>query len=76
LGIAKGADTFEHGLPIEFAIIPMIIYLSSSIASSNLKGVYQKIGRYLMIIYQGVNKEIERELSQSVLLLLWLEQEL
>jgi Na+/melibiose symporter-like transporter len=45
LGIDKNVDTFDHGLPIEFAIIPMIIYLSSSITSSVLKTVYEKIGR-------------------------------
>lgn len=45
LGIAKSVDTFDNGLPIEFAIIPMIIYLSSSISSSVLKIVYEKIGR-------------------------------
>jgi len=45
LEIAKNVDTHDHGLPIEFAIIPMIIYLSSSISSSVLKVVYEKIGR-------------------------------
>lgn len=45
LGIAKGQNTFEHGVPIEFAIIPLIIYISSSITSSSLKSFYQKYGR-------------------------------
>jgi len=35
----------EGGLPKEFAIIPMIVYLSSTIVSSGLKTVYEKIGR-------------------------------
>jgi Na+/melibiose symporter-like transporter len=45
LGIAKGQNTFEHGVPIEFAIIPLIIYISSTITSSSLKGFYEKYGR-------------------------------
>jgi len=38
-------DEDQGGLPKEFAIIPMIIYLSSTIVSSFLKSVYEKIGR-------------------------------
>jgi len=45
LGIAKGENTFDHGVPIEFAIIPLIIYISSTITSSSLKSFYQKYGR-------------------------------
>lgn len=35
----------NSGLPREFAIIPMIVYLSSTVVSSFLKIVYEKIGR-------------------------------
>lgn len=45
LGIASGVDTYSNGLPIQFAIIPMIVYLSSTITSSFLKIIYAKIGR-------------------------------
>ena len=46
LGIAKGLDTYENGLPIEFAIIPIIVYLSSAMTSGILKRFYEKFGRY------------------------------
>jgi len=45
LGIAKGTDTYDHGLPIEFAIIPIIVYLSSALTSGILKRFYERFGR-------------------------------
>jgi len=45
LEIAKGVDLDEVGLPTEFAIFPMIIYLSSIICSSFLKYVFERIGK-------------------------------
>ena len=47
LGIAKGIDTYDNGLPIEFAVIPIIVYLSSAMTSGILKRFYEKFGRYL-----------------------------
>jgi hypothetical protein len=52
LGIAKGVDTQTSGLPPQFAIIPMIIYLSSTISSWYLKAVYARIGRYLPDLFK------------------------
>jgi len=42
--IGDGAES-HNGLSKECAIIPMIVYLSSSIVSSGLKTLYEKIGR-------------------------------
>eukprot|EP00331_Platyophrya_macrostoma_P012590 CAMPEP_0176430812 /NCGR_PEP_ID=MMETSP0127-20121128/14459_1 /TAXON_ID=938130 /ORGANISM="Platyophrya macrostoma, Strain WH" /LENGTH=564 /DNA_ID=CAMNT_0017812739 /DNA_START=18 /DNA_END=1712 /DNA_ORIENTATION=- len=35
----------DNDIPVTFAIIPMLIYLSSSILTIKLKTIYQKIGR-------------------------------
>jgi len=50
LGIAKGQTV----VPIEFAIIPLIIYISSSITSSSLKPFYQKYGRKKVFVLGSV----------------------
>jgi len=50
LGIAKKVNTYDHGLPVEFAIIPIIIYLSSAITSGILKRFYEKFGRKRMYV--------------------------
>jgi len=45
LGVYRGVDILEHGLPIEFAALPMIIYVSSSYMSARLNRMYEKFGR-------------------------------
>ncbi len=45
LGIYRGVDILEHGLPLEFAILPMIMYLSSCYISARLNHLYRRFGR-------------------------------
>lgn len=44
-GEASGGDT-----PFSFAVIPMLVYLSSSLISSQLTQLYVRIGRYIWLI--------------------------
>ena len=66
LGIAKGTDTYDHGLPVEFAIIPMIVYLSSAVTSGILKRFYEKFGRKRIYVV-GTSISIGATLAMMVL---------
>ena len=44
IGGSEGIELTK--IPFQFAVIPMILYLSSSVSSAFLKRVYLKLGRF------------------------------